>query len=286
MVAEPVEQINPNVTEVAEPTTPEPVSEPTEDEIPDEAVADFLKAEKILDEGTDESEGAKPAAEEDEVDFSKLTPQQILELGKQKGKSEVQAETQSRAAEYQRQQEEAGVRNALLTSRQRVESILAQAGNNYETISAATQALDQIHGAWNRVLQSETAAAESRALQNFQKLTQDLALQELGTKGKELTAKWNALPDTEKSSAKFFSLYAEEARKGYISQSDVNKLVTEKMAAFIKKLPKSARDAIGFNPPSTKASGGNGVGGPLTEDRARSMSISEARQLLANRAGR
>jgi hypothetical protein len=253
VVAEPVTEKELPTTEVEDVSTPESVEQPEAeiDDVPEDAVSAFLKEQKILD-GTSDGDGEGTKADDAGPDLSKLTPQQILDLGKQQGKSETLTEAQVASARYQNQQRVEGARNVLAQSRQTLTNLLTQVGNDANTVIQASQLQDQLHGAWNLVYQADIAAAGERAKEEFNSFVQATAATVLGTKGKTLTQSWNDLPDADKSSAKFFELYAEKAREGYLSPSDVEKKVSTAVRDFIKKMPKEARDAIGFNSSTTK----------------------------------
>jgi len=263
VVAEPVTEKELPTTEVEEVQSPEPVEQPVvEDEVPEEAVANFLRQEKVLDDGTSDGNGDGTGTDAAGPDLSKLTPQQILDLGKQQGKSETQTEAQAATARYQNQQRVEGARNALNYSKQNLTQILTNAGLDANTVIQATQYQDQLHGAWNLVYQADVAAAEERARESFNGFVQSTAASVLGTsKGKGLTSAWNTLPEGEKSSAKFFEMFLEHS--GYLSPKQAQELATKAGLAVLKKLPKEARDAVGFNPSSTRAdtntTGGSGL---------------------------
>ena len=281
MVAEPVTETELPTTEVADVTTPESIEQPEVeiDDTPEEAVSAFLREQKILADGTSEGDGDGSSTNADGPDLSKLTPQQILDLGKLQGKSETLTEAQAATVKYQNQQRVEGARNTLSYSKTNLTQLLSQAGYDANTVIQATQFQDQLHGAWNLVYQADVAAAETRASENYSNFVQTTAAAVLGTtKGKGLTSEWAALPDAEKSSAKFFELYAEKAREGYLSPKEADEKVTKAVTAFMRKLPKEAKDVLGFNPSSTKA-GAASSGAGLTYKQILKMNPKQIEQL-------
>ncbi len=166
-----------------------------------------------------------------------------------------QTEAQAASAAYQQRARVEGARTAYANAKARATQALANIGVDP---SAIGQEFDQVYGNFNQVYQADVQAAHSNGYQTAADEVKIHAINVLGPKGKELAKEWDALPADQKSSAKFFNMYTEKARAGYLSPSDTDKLVREKMSTFIKKLPKEARDAIGFNPSSTPTGRGSG----------------------------
>lgn len=285
MVAEPVAEAKTPIAEVVSETPVEQASPPVEnvDEVPDEAVTNYLKEQKLI-EGTDTSDTGDESADDDGPSLEGLTPRQILDLGKQQGKSETQTEAQAASAAYQQRARVEGARTAYANAKARATQALANIGVDP---SAIGQEFDQVYGNFNQVYQADVQAAHSNGYQTAADEVKIHAINVLGPKGKELAKEWDALPADQKSSAKFFNMYTEKARAGYLSPSDTDKLVREKMSAFIKKLPKEARDAIGFNPSSTPTSGSSGSGKSIDEKLLDPATpVSELKKLMAQKAKR
>ncbi len=266
MVAEPVTEKEISTSPVEDVESPEltsqPVAEPEVDDVPEDAVSAFLKEQKILGEGSEDSAGAEPKTDEVGPDLSKLTPAQILELGKQQGKSETLTEAQSQAARYNQELRINGARNKILSVQNEDIQRSYQDGRDPQAVQ---RFWNDLWGDFNQVYQGAYSEIRPQVQAEFQQATRVLAVEALGTaKGKSFVSEWNALPPDQQSSAKFFSMYAEKASEGKLTAAEVEKKVSTAIRDFIKKMPKEARDAIGFNPSTTKTGTSSSGGANLS----------------------
>ncbi len=251
LVAEAVQEEVIGQVEGEKPETPESNPEQAPEAEPEENF-DSLLAELLPEDATEETTGEQAGADSEADSLKGLTPQQILELGEQRGAEKTLGNLTEQTRSQQQINRENGLRNVLATSRQGVLAELYQAGIDPESAPAMRiiAKLDEVHGAHYAVKDADIKNATEAVVSQMRQALINEGVKRTGNK--DFAA--NAIPEY------VDTLVAHEVKsKGYKTASEVKQAVKDGQVAIIKRFKDLGLDPTGRVPNVPPARGVSGT---------------------------